>query len=392
MANEYLSTAARVVLAAVLSVACVKPTESPARPAVAPTKNALRWISRDGFGEGVGWTPHDGKRHVSFVVSDVERARWAARQPQPQALIIEPANLCAFAPELRSAAAQLAIDLADERTPITPAAAECLRALGPSAMSFTLSDPPDGPLSTPVATLLSHLDHCEALGVDRAGDAVAKLLGDRAGSADGVSLRSLVLSHGTLSPDGIAALSKRKELRAVGLPVMTRADGRSAPTGLQALATLPELEWLDLSHGPVTNEDLAALSRIRGLRSLDLAGTEIDDGGAEGLANATELEYLDVGFTNLGDAAAEAIGRLTHLKTLTLAKTRVTDRGMQFLGGLTSLRELRLELTAITDAGLAPIAALRELRHLALPKSVTSEGVARFRATHPLVEIAYLLP
>jgi hypothetical protein len=381
-------------VALTILAACITPPQpsTPERSVDVPApRQPLRWVNHNDLGGGAGWSPVDADRRGSIVVSGVEQARLATQDLRPRAVIIEPAHLCAVATVLRSAAPRISIDLADAHTPITAEAADCLRSIRPAAMTFTISDPPAGPLSTPVTTLLTQLFGCEALAVDHAGDAVAKLLGERAGSADGVSLRSLTLSHSLLSAEGLRALSTRKSLRAVGLPVMKRADERSSATGLGELATLPELEWLDLAHGPVNDGDLGLLSRGRRLRWLSVAGTEIDDRGMTELSNAANLEYLDVGFTSITDAGVEALSRLTHLNTLTLSKTGVTDRGMVFVARLTSLRRLRLELTAVTDAGLTALGALPELRLLAVPKTVTPEAIERFRAEHPRVEIEYLI-
>ena len=240
-----------------------------------------------------------------------------------------------------------------------------------------------------MTALLSRLDDCEALGVEYAGDDIARLLGDRASSPDSRSLRSITLAQSQLSADGIRALTKRKKLRAIGLRAMSspKAAGMAVGSGLSALADLPELERLDLSYGPVTDDDLAAFSSAKALRWLMLESTKVGNAGLAHFAGSPDLEHIDANLTNVGDAALEALAALRYVRVISLVQTSVSDRGAAALARMKSLREIRLGATKVTDTGVEALLTLPELRRLSVPQTVSVAAIEKWKRTHPKVQI-----
>ena len=316
--------------------------------AISSADPALRWINTEGG--GAGWLPRaekDEPQANSFMMVDGERGVRSVLAEQKRAAIALDADaLCGVVPLLAAARDRISLDISLMK-PITPAVVGCLRAVHPPAFSFTSTDRSDGALAEVERSLLTQLQDCEALGVHHAGNPAALLLGERAASPDGAALRSLSLPGSSLGADGIDALAKRRNLRAVALRGMgspTSSKEKPGQTGLEALAKLPDLERLDLSYTAISDAELAAF------------------------ANAKALRWLMLESTNIGDA------------------------GIARLAGLRTLEYLNLSATKVTEAGLEAMVALPSLRALAVPSAVAVAAVARWRKEHPLLHIDHYPP
>lgn len=356
----------------------------------APKRPGLRWINSEGGGAGylpVGDGDEiDDRARSFFMVGDVRGVKSVTGDHPRAALSIDADQICALTPSLVAVRARISLSISVGK-PITAPGADCLKAVHPPALSFAAES--RGPLSPVMTAILTRLDDCEAIGVEYAGDDIPRLLGDRASSADGRSLRSVTLTQSQISAEGIQALAKRKNLRAIGLRGMTspKAGGIAGGSGLGALADLPDLERLDLSYGPVTDDDLAAFSSAKALRWLMLESTGIGDAGVARFAGSPDLEHIDVNFTNVGDVGLEALAGLRHVRTISLVRTSVTDRGAAALARMKSLREVRLDLTKVTDTGVEALLTLPDLGRLSVPQSVSVTAIEKWKRSHPKVRV-----
>ncbi|MEZ4262178.1 MAG: hypothetical protein R3B36_24070 [Polyangiaceae bacterium] len=360
------------------------PPSSPARREPPP----LTWIIGDGGSTGFVPAVRDSESTIFYGVDDASGVTEVLDTHGRAALSISANKLCAVKTILTARRESVSLDL-DIMSPITDDVASCLREIRPPALAFYT--PSSGELSPPIEAILTHLDGCEALGVNAASDAVAKLLGARAGSPDGARLETVNLVHGRMSPEGFRALAQRKGLRAVGFrgvgPV--RASGE---TGIAALGSLPALERVDLSYSHVKDADLRAFAHAKRIRWLSLEATDVSDEGVAQLATIASLRELNLMFTKVGDPAIEALAALSGLERLRLTRTDVTDRGAQALLEMSALVDLDLALTKVTDASLDGLATLPKLARVHLPDTLSQAAVERFKRMRPDVAVRWFPP
>ena len=126
---------------------------------------------------------------------------------------------------------------------------------------------------------------------------------------------------------------------------------RNPISNVSPLASLTNLEWLDLSGTDVS--DVSALANLTNLVVLNLWSTDVSDVSA--LENLTKLEWLSLDYTDVSDVSA--LAHLTKLEWLGLSGTDVSD--VSALAHLTNLEGLDLYDTVVSD-----VSALENLTKL----------------------------
>jgi hypothetical protein len=102
------------------------------------------------------------------------------------------------------------------------------------------------------------------------------------------------------------------------------------------------------------------------------------------LEQFSDLEHLDLSGIPLTDQDLVPLRDLPKLQRLHIPGADITDAGAEFLAGLLNLRELSLNATRITDAGLRALQRLPNLRLLGLwMVPVSAEGLRAFQAARP---------
>lgn len=158
--------------------------------------------------------------------------------------------------------------------------------------------------------------------------------------------------------------------------------------GLMHLQGNPKLRWLRLSGTKVTDAGLSNLRDLPHLRTLQLCGMPITDAGLQHIAVLPALEYLAVGENlHITDKGLRHLQSVRTLRKLYLDGTGVTDAGLVYLRDLRELEVLSLEATHVTDAGMAQLEVLDKLKEMALPKSVSKSTVAAWKQKRPNIEI-----
>ncbi len=160
--------------------------------------------------------------------------------------------------------------------------------------------------------------------------------------AAGLIVGVLVLS----SAPGTSASRASRELRKLGAEItrdetkpgkpvvgVDLADVEVKADDLEHLRSLPDLERLNLSRCPVTDEGMAHLAGLPALKVLNLSGTQVTNAGLDHLQGLPQLEDLR------------------------LSRTRITDAGLAHLQGLSQLRALNI---SFTETSPAAVAALRK--------------------------------
>jgi internalin A len=134
---------------------------------------------------------------------------------------------------------------------------------------------------------------------------------------------------------------------------------------------------LDLSDSVVHDAGLNELAALKQLHWLNLTRTKVTDAGLKELAALKELRALDLTDTKVTDAGLKELAALKQLQALRLFDTRVTDAGLKELAALKQLRTLGLHYTAVTDARLKDLAPLKQLHTLVLDRRKVTDATLR---------------
>jgi hypothetical protein len=166
-----------------------------------------------------------------------------------------------------------------------------------------------------------------------------------------------------VTDNSCGVLATMPNLRAVTLKKTGFEPLRVTDAGVEQLAKLQQLEWLDLYANSVSAAGVAHLGHMQSLRHLDLSLVAIGDEALPYLAGLPKLEYLSLLFSEgfagptITDRGLESLARLKSLRSLNLTAAKITDAGLASLQRLTKLEELSLANTRITEQGLGQLTA-----------------------------------
>lgn len=163
------------------------------------------------------------------------------------------------------------------------------------------------------------------------------------------------------------------------------------PYGLYPLSQLKpsNLDGLLIHHTQVNDLELKHLGPLTKLRELYLIGCcKITGNRFLYLQELISLEWLFVTHSPISDEGLEHLHMLPLLDVLHLTGTKISNAGLLHLGKMGSLRSLDLSQTVINDAGLKYLGELKNLSRLNLSyTSVTEAGIIRLRKALPNCEI-----
>lgn len=174
--------------------------------------------------------------------------------------------------------------------------------------------------------------------------------------------------------------------------------------GLQYLARMPQLEFIDLSEypgGKLTDRGLAVLRHLPNLKTFKMTWQSgISDAGVANLKYCGRLERVDVMGSPTGDGLLEALRGKPNLRMLQTGRL-VTDAGLAFLQELPLFRKwtgstdedepTRLLIDGpFTDQGLASLAGLDGVYGLDLFWHVTNITAAGFEVLTRLPNLVSL--
>jgi len=166
--------------------------------------------------------------------------------------------------------------------------------------------------------------------------------------------------------------------RVAGLTTLTNLDVANCDVrgpGLKHVATLKNLERLNVTLTPVTDAWLKPLGALTKLRVVSFASAKCTGEGFAHLGNWQAVENLNFHYTPVNDAGLKEIARLRNLERLEIVHTQFTDAGAPHLSKLTSLRRLQIGSQKATGAAVASLVALKNLRELDLSdKQASPEG------------------
>jgi internalin A len=106
--------------------------------------------------------------------------------------------------------------------------------------------------------------------------------------------------------------------------------------------------------------------KFQKLETLGLFDTNVGNKGLERIARLPNLNWLEIGDTKVTSAAAATLGTMTKLERLSLQGLSFKDADLKPLVGLKRLRELSLDGNRVTGAGLLHLGQMKSLRDLHL--------------------------
>jgi Leucine-rich repeat (LRR) protein len=169
----------------------------------------------------------------------------------------------------------------------------------------------------------------------------------------------------------------RAALRLPGLAVLRLSLNAVSEETFALLASQKELRELSLRDVPLSDAQLARL--LGGLPRLERLALRrasgVSDAGLDALASLRQLEVLALVEMDISGKALEKLPRLERLRSLDLRKCEMLETDdYRLLPSLKSLRELKISGPAAGDRTMEPIAAMPALESLVLEDSPVSAG------------------
>lgn len=190
---------------------------------------------------------------------------------------------------------------------------------------------------------------------------------------------------------GQAAMKEWKRLRRLNL-----RGTRIADNTVTAVASLPELEALDISFTDALDYGLDALATAPKLKELSIGGLRITEAAFQSVRQIAGLERLDLGggkFVGggqragliLDDTVLQAIASLKELRELKLGYAKFPSRGLAILKTLPKLERLNLtNCPRIDDDAVEHLASWKSLRWVDLNGTrIGKDAVERLRKQRP---------
>lgn len=133
------------------------------------------------------------------------------------------------------------------------------------------------------------------------------------------------------------------------------------------------------AEGMMTDAVLAGVAALDHVTSLALGGSRhVTDDGLQHLARMPQLEYLEMPSGRITDRGLEVLQHLPNLRHLEMAwNGGVTDAGMTHLRRCDRIESINLIGTSTGDGAIAALAGKRHLRRLHTGRLVTDAGAAR---------------
>jgi Leucine-rich repeat (LRR) protein len=234
---------------------------------------------------------------------------------------------------------------------------------------------------------LTTLSHLKALGL--AGTRI------EGGTLDKLAvlpdLVCLDLADTDITGDSVGKLSAFRMLKALNLencPLVVDASTTHLArlTSLQGLV----LRKTGFEKESITATGLARLASLSQLQHLNLSATRVNDAAIASLTNLKKLRSLDLGLTGLGNAGLVHLAKLPRLESLGVmyqegfGGTKVTAEGLQHLAEHKTLSKLDLTGTKISDADLPKFRSVANLKQLTISgTAITAAGANKLRKQLP---------
>ena len=156
------------------------------------------------------------------------------------------------------------------------------------------------------------------------------------------------------------------------------------------VASMPNLETLNLHKAGIEGDPLAPLSKLKFLRTLWLGGNDCTDADLMALSTFPALENLSLCESNLVDHTLGFLSELKSLRTLDLASSKLGEQTLSGPAKVPSLAVLQLYNASLSDEMLRPLGGHKGLRELMIAETpITGEGLANLKPLPNLTKIQF---
>lgn len=195
-----------------------------------------------------------------------------------------------------------------------------------------------------------------------------------------MKIESLALDAPTISGTGLNFL-KNSGIRATFL-----LNAKFSPAGFQALAQLPNLDYISIIGGTLSDSDMKYLSQIPYLTGISISDVPVTDACLADLSKVKTLRRLSFANTRVRGKSIDQLPRITEL---TVEKGNLNDADLKSFSSLKNLQLLSLlNNQGITTNGIAAFGPLQELSSLDL--SGTSIDDSAFKHLHSFPQLSSL--
>lgn len=186
-----------------------------------------------------------------------------------------------------------------------------------------------------------------------------------------------VFSEGSFAQDTAlpksAKLTKDNSGKVTEVRIVGESDRNRlamTPEAIKALAEFTDLEYLSLWGTTVGDDDIRRLASLANLQAIDLSYTDVTGKSIRSLSSLKKLAYLRLEGCDVKDEHLAPLARMPQVSMLYLGRTKVTDAGLKHLRGLKDLNVLQLSDCKISDEGLASLGDFPIIQHLWLSKTI----------------------
>lgn len=141
---------------------------------------------------------------------------------------------------------------------------------------------------------------------------------------------------------------------------------------------LEKLEYLEITHCPITSAGIRKVEHFKALKTLNLTGSQIDDQVADSINSLPQLQLLVLSKTRVTNTCLARLQGHPNLKTIRLSETQIDDEGIPHLKKFTNLRDISARDLNLTDRALLPLSEIRELRFLDLSGTKVGQDLSPF--------------
>lgn len=200
-------------------------------------------------------------------------------------------------------------------------------------------------------------------------------------------LKEVDIYSDTFTDKGLLNLAKIKTIGKLALHNLGRGV---TDEGLVALHALP-LTKLELVNSDLPPNVVQSVSGCKKIWSLSFHGSSpVDFQQLRFLASMPNLDTLDLAETELTDDTMQNLGSLEHLKKLNISRNDISDARLDVILNF-PLTELKITDTKVTDIGLASLSEMKTLNHLVCTNcsGITTVGLERFQKKLPGCQVDY---
>ncbi|MBN1627360.1 MAG: hypothetical protein JW944_12630 [Deltaproteobacteria bacterium] len=148
------------------------------------------------------------------------------------------------------------------------------------------------------------------------------------------------------------------------------------------------VRWIEAKKGELKDEYMSLLPLLPDLEWLEIGGGDVTEKGINHLRKCTALKRLYVHDIELKEAELTWISNLRHLEALSLQRTGIKGKFLEHLNSIDSLKVLNLSENPVTDADMALIARFKNLEVLALADTqITGTGIGLLKGMPRLNEL-----